>query len=35
MSKLCDTVQNFPLPTVCALNGSAYGGGVEIACYRF
>ena len=32
MSKLCDAIQNFPLPTVCALNGSAYGGGVEIAC---
>ena len=32
MSKLCDSIQNFPLPTVCALNGSAYGGGVEIAC---
>ena len=32
MSKLCDSVQNFPHPTVCALNGSAYGGGVEIAC---
>ncbi len=32
MSRLCDSIQNFPLPTVCALNGSAYGGGVEIAC---
>ena len=32
MSKLCDSIQNFPHPTVCALNGSAYGGGVEIAC---
>ena len=32
MSKLCDAIQNFPLPTVCVLNGSAYGGGVEIAC---
>ena len=32
MSKLCDSIQNFPYPTVCALNGSAYGGGVEIAC---
>ena len=32
MSKLCDSIQNFPLPTLCALNGSAYGGGVEIAC---
>ncbi len=32
MSKLCDAIQSFPLPTVCALNGSAYGGGVEIAC---
>ena len=32
MSKLCDSIQNFSLPTVCALNGSAYGGGVEIAC---
>ena len=32
MSKLCDAIQNFPHPTVCALNGSAYGGGVEIAC---
>lgn len=32
MSNLCDSIQNFPHPTVCALNGSAYGGGVEIAC---
>ena len=32
MSRLCDTIQSFPLPTICALNGSAYGGGVEIAC---
>ena len=32
MSKLCDAIQSFPFPTVCALNGSAYGGGVEIAC---
>ena len=32
LSKLCDSIQSFPLPTVCALNGSAYGGGVEIAC---
>ena len=32
MSKLCDSIQSFPLLTVCALNGSAYGGGVEIAC---
>ena len=32
MSKLCDSIQSFPLPTICALNGSAYGGGVEIAC---
>ena len=32
MSKLCDAIQSFPAPTVCALNGSAYGGGVEIAC---
>ena len=32
MSNLCDSIQNFPLPTICALNGSAYGGGVEIAC---
>ena len=32
MSNLCDSIQNFPLPTLCALNGSAYGGGVEIAC---
>jgi enoyl-CoA hydratase/carnithine racemase len=32
MSKLCDRIQKFPRPTVCALNGSAYGGGVEIAC---
>lgn len=28
---LVDQVDEFPLPTVCALNGSAYGGGVELA----
>ena len=32
MSNLCDTIQNFPLPTICAFNGNAYGGGVELAC---
>ena len=32
MSDLCDTIQNFPLPTICAFNGNAYGGGVELAC---
>ena len=32
MSELCDTIQQFPLPTICAFNGNAYGGGVELAC---
>ena len=28
---LTDRLSHFPLPTVCALNGSAYGGGAELA----
>jgi len=31
LSALCDGLEQFPLPTICALNGGVYGGGVEIA----
>ncbi len=28
---LLDTVENYPLPTICALNGSVYGGATDLA----
>jgi len=28
---LLNRIENFNLPTICALNGSAYGGGVDLA----
>lgn len=28
---LLDTIENFPLPTICALNGSVYGGATDLA----
>lgn len=28
---LTDTLENFRLPTICALNGSVYGGGFEVS----
>lgn len=28
---LLDMVENFPLPTICALNGSVYGGATDLA----
>lgn len=28
---LLDRLENFSLPTICALNGSAYGGGTDLA----
>jgi enoyl-CoA hydratase/carnithine racemase len=28
---MLDRIEAFPLPTICALNGSAYGGGTDIA----
>jgi enoyl-CoA hydratase/carnithine racemase len=31
LTRLCDAIEAFPVPTVAALNGGAYGGGVEIA----
>ncbi|HVH02268.1 MAG TPA: enoyl-CoA hydratase/isomerase family protein [Amaricoccus sp.] len=31
LTRLCDALEAFPVPTVAALNGGAYGGGVEIA----
>lgn len=31
LTQLCDRLERLDLPTVCALNGGVYGGGVEIA----
>ena len=31
ISELCDLIERFPVPTICALHGGVYGGGVEIA----
>jgi len=31
LTVLCDAVENFHTPTICALNGGVYGGGVELA----
>lgn len=31
LTLLCDALETFPAPTICALNGSCYGAGVEIA----
>jgi len=31
LTALCDAVENFHAPTICALNGGVYGGGVELA----
>ena len=31
LTKLCNIIENFHAPTICALNGGVYGGGVELA----
>lgn len=31
LTALCDGLEQFPLPTVCALNGGVWGGAAEIA----
>ena len=31
LKSLCDAVERFHVPTICALNGGVYGGGVELA----
>ena len=31
LTRLCDALEAFPLPTVAGLNGGVYGGGVELA----
>ncbi len=31
LTALCDALENFHTPTICALNGGVYGGGVELA----
>ncbi len=31
LTRLCDTLEAFPVPTIAALNGGVYGGGVELA----
>ncbi len=31
LTRLCDTLEAFPCPTIAALNGGVYGGGVEVA----
>jgi enoyl-CoA hydratase/carnithine racemase len=31
LTALCDALEAFPAPIICALNGGVYGGGVELA----
>lgn len=31
LTRLCNALEDVPVPTIAALNGGAYGGGVEIA----
>jgi enoyl-CoA hydratase/carnithine racemase len=31
LEKMLDTLESLPLPVICALNGSAYGGAVDLA----
>ncbi len=31
LSRLCNSVEDFPCATLCALNGSVYGGGTDLA----
>jgi len=31
LTRLCDALEAFPVPTLAGLNGGAYGGGVELA----
>ena len=31
LTRACDALEAFPAPTICALNGGVYGGGVELA----
>ena len=31
LTRLCDALEEFPAPTIAALNGGVYGGGVELA----
>ncbi len=31
LTRLCDALEAFPAPTIAALNGGVYGGGVELA----
>jgi enoyl-CoA hydratase/carnithine racemase len=31
LTRLCDALEDFPAPTIAALNGGVYGGGVELA----
>ena len=31
LTALCNTLEEFPAPVICALNGGVYGGGVELA----
>lgn len=31
LTALCDALENYHTPTICALNGGVYGGGVELA----